>query len=56
MDFSKEKKRLGRDLNSMLRQDHEQKQFKSQHEKGSCDQELVADNKNGVRHAFEVAT
>ena len=33
----------------MSRQDNEKtNNFKSQHEKGSCDQEWVADNKNDV--------
>ena len=47
--FHQGKKRLGRDLNPMLRQDNEKtNNFKSQHVKGSCDQESVADNRKEV--------
>ena len=47
--FSKKKKRFESDLNPMSRQDNEKTyNFKSQHEKGSCDQELVVDKRNEV--------
>ena len=51
--FQQGKKRLGRDLNPMSRQENEKtNNFKSQHEKGSHDQELVADNRNEVTTYF----
>ena len=49
INFSKKKKRFESDLNPMSQQDNEKKNnFKSQHEKGSCDQESVADKRNEV--------
>ena len=53
IDFSKEKKRLSHDLKPMSLQDNEQiNNFKSQHERGSCNQESVADKRNGVATCF----
>ena len=44
---------MGHDLNPMSRKDNEQTNtFKSQHEKGSYDQELVANKRNGVAICF----
>ena len=49
--FGKEKR--DRNLNPMSRQENEQtNNFKSQNEKGSCDQESVADKRNGVATCF----
>ena len=49
INFSKVKKRLGCNQNPMSRQDNERiKIFMSQHEKGSSDQNSVADKRNGV--------
>ena len=51
--FQQGKEKQGRNLNPMSRQENEQtNNFKSQHEKGSCDQELVADKRNGVATCF----
>ena len=51
--FQQGKVTTNRDLKPMSRQDNEQtNNFNSQHEKGSCDQELEADNRNGVATCF----
>ena len=70
INFSKEKKQFESDLNPMSQQDNEKtNNFKSQHEKGSCDQESIVDKRNEVatpnavysktarsRHGTEFAT
>ena len=51
--FHQGKEKQDHNLNPMSRQDNEQRNnFKSQHEKGSCDQESMADKRNGVATCF----
>ena len=51
--FQLGKEKRDRNLNPMSRQENEQtNNFKSQHEKGSCDQESVEDKRNGVATCF----